>query len=67
MQKPVVIFSSDGNPDYYEFAPLVSEMWEALGFEPFYIRIGSEQFPLIEGVESSLAHCNNFLRLVFDT
>lgn len=54
MQKPVVIFSSDGNPDYYEFAPLVSEMWEALGFEPFYIRIGSEQFPLIEGVESSL-------------
>lgn len=52
--KPVVIFSSDDNLDYSEFAPLVSEMWETLGFEPFYAKIGSEDFPLIEGVESSL-------------
>lgn len=54
MQKPIVIFSSDSNQDYSEFAPLVSDMWETLGFEPFYAKIGSEQFPLIDGVESSL-------------
>jgi len=54
MQKPVAIFSSDSNPDYSEFSPLVSEMWETLGFEPFYAQIGTEQFPLIPGVESSL-------------
>lgn len=52
--KPVVIFSSDSNPDYCEFEPLVSSMWETLGFEPFYAQIGSEQFPLIDEVESSL-------------
>ena len=54
MQKPVVIFSSDSNPDYSEFAPLVSEMWRELNFEPFYAKVGSDQFPLIEGVSSSL-------------
>jgi hypothetical protein len=54
MQKPIVIFSSDSNQDYSEFAPLVSDMWETLGFEPFYAKIGSEQFPLIDGVKSSL-------------
>jgi hypothetical protein len=54
MQKPIVIFSSDSNPDYSEFSSLVSEMWETLGFEPFYAQIGTEQFPLIPGVESSL-------------
>jgi hypothetical protein len=54
MQKPVAIFSSDDNPDYSEFSPLVSQMWETLGFEPFYAKIGTEQFPLIENVESSL-------------
>jgi hypothetical protein len=52
--KPIAIFSSDSNPDYSEFFPLVSEMWETLGFEPFYAQIGTEQFPLISGVESSL-------------
>jgi hypothetical protein len=54
MQKPIAIFSSDDNTDYSEFSPLVSEMWKSLGFEPFYAKIGSEEFPLIEGVESSL-------------
>lgn len=54
MQKPIAIFSSDSNPDYSEFSSLVSEMWETLGFEPFYAQIGTEQFPLIPGVESSL-------------
>ena len=52
--KPIVIFSSDNNPNYCEFEPLVSSMWETLGFEPFYAQIGTEQFPLIPGVESSL-------------
>ncbi len=52
--KPIAIFSSDENTDYSEFYPLVSEMWETLGFEPFYAKIGSEQFPLIDDVESSL-------------
>ncbi len=52
--KPVAIFSSDSNPDYCEFEPLVSSMWETLGFEPFYAQIGSDQFPLIDDVESSL-------------
>lgn len=52
--KPIAIFSSDDNRDYSEFAPLVSAMWETLGFEPFYAKIGTEQFPLIGGVESSL-------------
>jgi hypothetical protein len=54
MQKPIAIFSSDSNLDYSEFSPLVSEMWKTLGFEPFYAQIGTEQFPLIPGVESSL-------------
>ncbi len=54
MQKPIAIFSSDSNSDYSEFSPLVSEMWETLGFEPFYAQIGTDQFPLIPGVESSL-------------
>jgi hypothetical protein len=53
-RKPVVIFSSDNNLDYCEFSDLVSDMWETLGFEPFYAKIGSDQFPLIDGVESSL-------------
>ncbi len=52
--KPIAIFSSDNNPNYCEFEPLVSSMWETLGFEPFYAQIGTEQFPLIPGVESSL-------------
>lgn len=54
MQKPVAIFSSDDNRKYSDFAPLVSQMWESLGFEPFYAKIGSDQFPFIEEVESSL-------------
>jgi hypothetical protein len=54
MQKPVVIFSSDDNKDYSEFSELVSELWQILGFETFYAKVGSEQFPLIDGVESSL-------------
>lgn len=54
MQKPVAIFSSDDNRKYSDFAPLVGQMWESLGFEPFYAKIGSDQFPLIDGVESSL-------------
>lgn len=54
MEKPVVIFSSDNNPDYYQFEPLVSQMWESLGFEPYYVKIGSELFPEIEGIKSSL-------------
>ena len=54
MSKPISIFSSDNNKDYSEFAPLVSNMWETLGFESFYAKIGSEQFPLIDGVKSSL-------------
>lgn len=52
--KPIVIFSSDDNPDYCEFENLVTSMWIDLGFEPFFAKIGSEQFPLIDGVESSL-------------
>lgn len=52
--KPIAIFSSDDNKDYSEFAPLVSSMWSKLGFEPFYAKIGSDQFPNIEGIETSL-------------
>ena len=52
--KPVVIFSSDDNKDYSEFSPLVTNMWETLGFETCYCKIGSEEYPLIEGVSSSL-------------
>lgn len=51
---PIVIFSSDDNSDYSEFSSLVSDMWKTLGFEPFYAQIGSEQFPLIPNVKSSL-------------
>ena len=54
MKKPIVIFSSDSNPDYYEFAPLVTQMWEDLGFDTFYIQIGQDQFPAIDGVKTSL-------------
>lgn len=52
--EPIVIFSSDDNKDYCEFEPLVSSMWEELGFEPFYAKVGSDRFPIIEGVETSL-------------
>lgn len=51
---PVVIFSSDDNSNYSEFETVVHSMWDTLGFEPFHAKIGSEQFPLIPGVESSL-------------
>jgi hypothetical protein len=54
MSKPIAIFSSDDNPNYVEFEPVVSSMWETLGFEPFFAQIGSDQFPLIDDVESSL-------------
>lgn len=52
--KPIAIFSSDDNPDYAEFAPLIQELWENLGFEPFYARIGSEEFPAVPGIPTSL-------------
>lgn len=52
--KPIVIYSSDDHPNYVDFAPLVKEFWETLGFDTHYAKIGSEQYPLISGVESSL-------------
>jgi hypothetical protein len=54
MENPIVIFSSDKNKDYSEFCPLVTEMWEALGFETCYCEIGSQEYPLIRGISSSL-------------
>lgn len=54
IMKPIAIFSSDSNPAYSEFAPLVHEMWNALGFEPVYIKIGEGDFPAIPGIETSL-------------
>jgi hypothetical protein len=52
--KPLVIYSSDDNPDYVEFSLIVKEFWEELGFETHYAKIGSKQYPLIPGVNSSL-------------
>ena len=52
--KPLVIFSSDNNPDYYQFAPIVTEFWEACGFDTFYGLVGSEEFPEIPNIKSSL-------------
>lgn len=52
--KPIVIFSSDDNPDYVEFAPLITELWQNLGFDTFYAKIGSDLFPTVEHVPTSL-------------
>jgi hypothetical protein len=52
--KPLAIFSSDNNPDYYQFAPIVTEFWEACGFDTFYGLVGSEEFPQVPNVSSSL-------------
>lgn len=52
--KPLAIFSSDNNPDYYQFAPIVTEFWEACGFDTFYGLVGSEEFPEIPNIKSSL-------------
>ncbi len=52
--KPLVIFSSDNNPDYYQFAPIVTEFWQTCGFDTFYGLVGSEEFPEIPNVRSSL-------------
>lgn len=52
--KPLVIFSSDDNPDYVEFAPLVTELWQNLGFDTFYAKIGSDLFPTVDNVPTSL-------------
>jgi len=53
-QKPLVIFSSDRNPDYCQFAPIVTEFWNHIGFDTFYGLVGSEEFPKIPNVKSSL-------------
>ena len=52
--KPLVIFSSDNNPDYYQFEPIVTEFWNKCGFDTFYGFVGSEEFPLIPNVSSPL-------------
>lgn len=54
MKKPIIIYSSDDNPNYIEFAHIVKEFWEILGFETHYAKIGSDQYPLISGISSSL-------------
>ena len=34
MKIDTVILSSDGNQDYIEFWPIVSEAWKLMGLEP---------------------------------
>lgn len=53
-KKPIVLFSSDNNPEYSNFAPLVTEMWEELGFDTYHIQIGQDPFHEIVNVETSL-------------
>lgn len=52
--KPIVLFSSDHNSNYYNFAPLVTEMWQELGFDTYHIQIGKEPFFEIGDVKTSL-------------
>lgn len=52
--KPLAIFSSDTNPDYCQFAPIVTEFWQACGFDTFYGLVGSEEFPKIPNINSAL-------------
>lgn len=54
IMKPIVLFSSDDDPNYSNFAPLVTEMWQELGFDTYHIQIGKEPFFKIVGVETSL-------------
>jgi hypothetical protein len=52
--KPLVLFSSNDDPGYSNFAPLVTELWQELGFETYHIQIGEEPFFEIAGMETSL-------------
>lgn len=54
MKKPIVIYSSDDNSLYTGFAPIVKEFWETLNFDTYYAKIGSEEFPVIPDIPSSL-------------
>lgn len=53
-EKPVVIFSSDDNLYYSGFAPVVEEFWGLLGFDTYYARVGSDTYPQIDKIPTSL-------------
>lgn len=52
--KPIVLFSSNNDPAYSNFAPLVTEMWKELGFDTYHVRIGQDQFFEIANIKTSL-------------
>ncbi len=41
-----VILSTNNNPDYIEFWPVVAPLWEAMGFRPTLALIASEDCPI---------------------
>jgi hypothetical protein len=52
--KKFALFSSDRNPNYHEFSSICKKFWRMTGYTPIHISIGSTDFPLIEGIPSSL-------------
>ena len=56
MKLDKVILSSDDNPDYLEFWPIVSEAWRNIGIEPI-----SSRKPYERSATELIPHFINFL------
>ena len=46
MKIDTVILSSNDNPNYIQFWPIVSEAWSLMGVEPILIYTGEEEYKL---------------------
>ena len=46
MKLDKVILSSDDNPDYLEFWPIVSEAWRNIGIEPILFYTGKNKIKM---------------------
>ena len=46
MKIDTVILSSNDNPDYIQFWPIVSEAWTLMGIEPILIYTGEQKLKL---------------------
>ena len=52
--KPIVLVTSDDNPNYSEFYLIVKRFWESLDFEVKYIKLGDEGYEQVLNVPTSL-------------
>ena len=59
MKLDKVILSSDDNPDYLEFWPIVSEAWRNIGIEPILFYTGKNKIKNENVFNFNLEKCDS--------